>query len=169
MTRLLGVIALMLGCSAAGDGGIDFVPPLELSPDAELADATEEAAAAWSAATGIPIVLGSRGVSVYQVDGLDKCGNTSTRRYLGGGLLRVDSIELRPPGGRCMQWPGTLRHELGHVLQQWGSRDDFPPDADGHIDVGLMHANAYGEPLIDVPALELICAAAPCTAFVPEY
>jgi hypothetical protein len=167
--RFLILALALAACSPAGDDRLDVSAPLMLSPDAEIADATENAAAAWSGATGIQIVLGSGGVAMRVVDDLDACGRTTTLRRASGRLVRVDTIEIRRALGHdCMRRPGTLRHELGHALQQWGSRDDFPPDEDGHSDEGLMDAQASSIQVVDEPALELVCAAAPCTRFESE-
>lgn len=156
------------GCAAAGDAGTSVIEPLVLSPDPDMADATQGAADAWVAAAGLDIVLGTGGVHVRRVAGLEDCGSTYTMRRGSGRLVRVDAIEVRGLAGNdCRSDAGTMRHELGHALQHWSSPNGFPPDKDGHSD-GLMAPKANSMMLVDEAALELVCATAPCTAFAPE-
>jgi hypothetical protein len=167
------MLALVMGCGGSadeGDGGADASGPLTLSPEAGLADATEDAAAAWSAATGLEIVLGTGGTHVRAVDDLEDCGSTYTMRSSKSErLIRVDAIEIRTdPTGDCMPWPATLRHEIGHALQQYASPDKALTH-DGHTERGLMAAKASGVQVVDQSALVLVCAGAPCTVFTPEH
>lgn len=168
MIRYAALALALAGCSAAGDGGQGIRPPLTLTPDSEIEGATRQAAAAWSAATGIPIVIGAGGVRVRVVDDLDACGRTHTLRRPSGAMVRVDAIEIRRAVGKdCGRWPRTVRHELGHAIQQWGSQDAFLQH-DGHAAEGLMALHANSVQVIDGPALELACTGAPCTRFEPE-
>lgn len=157
------------GCAAAGDAGPTVLEPLVLSPDPDLADATQEAADAWAVAAGLEIVLGTGGVHVRRVADAEDCGSTYTmRRGKSGRLVRVDAIEIRGLAGNdCRSDAGTMRHELGHALQHWSSPNGFPPDKDGHSE-GLMAPKANNMSLVDEAALELVCATAPCAAFAPE-
>lgn len=174
MRPLPGLAALALftmGCSAAGDGHSKLRPPLTLSPSAELADATEAAAAAWEHATGIEMVVGSGGVPLWVEDDIDACGKTFTRR-------RASTLELvgpagiavrrRAPAGKyCRDWTGTLKHELGHLLSELGSPDSPVPNG-GHTETGLMSEQAIPLAAIDEPALQLVCSYAHCIQFEPE-
>ncbi len=164
LSALLGL--LMFGCAQvdAPSG------PLTLSPDANVAAAVADAVAAWSTAAGVEIVIAPGGVPVRSVDGLEDCGSTYTaRKDHSGKLVRIEAIEIRTdPTDGCMPWPATLRHELGHALQQWAS-PDARPDTDGHTPSGLMAAKASGIEVVDEPAIEKVCAVASCSTFEPEH
>lgn len=155
------------GCApyAEPDGGR---APMMLSPDAELADDLAAAVDAWSAAAGIQALIGVGGIPVYVSDELEDCGSTYTaRKERTGKLVRIEAIEIRRSTAECMAWPATLRHELGHALQQWASPDARLRD-DGHTDSGLMMKRASGVTVVDEVSLSKVCSVATCTTFAPE-
>ena len=164
--------ALGLACGSVEGGPVypELGPPT-LTPDAELADETAAAVEAWAAATGIAIVLGSGGTPVRLSDDIPHCGETLTaRRALDGALAEIQSIEIRsaaPDGLYCRPRSGTLRHELGHVIQQYAQALTWPVD-DGHAADGLLAPRANASYVIDEPALEKVCSVADCAWMAVE-
>jgi hypothetical protein len=133
--------------------GISFVP------DPELLEATEIAAARWSAATGCSIQTGE-GIPIYAHDRLyavlepsrEICG-LATWSENNAEVIRLD-ISLS-----CDVEDATA-HEVGHAIA----------GLKGHSRSGVM-ASGHNEnrtPVIDTPSLELVCYLFPCLLFNPE-
>jgi len=157
------------GCSAAGSEGPSIRPQLVLSPEPQLEAATRAAVKAWSASTGIDIAIGPGGAPVRSEPDLEgDCAQTETMRRVSGEYVGLSEIRvLSGDRTRCGSEERSIRHELGHALQQWGSFDAWIQH-DGHTEDRLMAAQANEHWAVDESALDLVCRVAPCSIFVPE-
>lgn len=164
---LIALLLAMSGCAGMGPSS-EKIPPLSLWPEAALADATESAAARWTAATGIAINVGTGGTPVtFEADIYDPatekqdCGITQWKK-LHGMWHSADFVEIHSGHVKgCPAWETTLLHELGHAV----SACDHVPDADD----ALMSPSMSSAPhWIDAESLALVCETADCTEFNPE-
>lgn len=125
---------------------------LTLSPDLAIEGAVEHWAERWSAATGRRIVVGAGGVpiefvgSIPHPDGSERAGWTAPART----VVRIHY--------RAADVSRAIGHELGHLL---GADEHTASD-------GILYGEKGGRAVIDSPALELVCAATPCPAPLPE-
>lgn len=183
MVRALLLAVFALACSAEGvrtDHTIVVVPEALVAPAEPQADVVlsptpgtdpafvELAAARWSAATGMRIVVAPGGVPVTVADADvfsprgQVCALTETSVV--DGPLSVD-VDTTPPAGHgCRGAKESVTHEIGHVI----CRTFAPVDGDCHADSGVMTTAARGNNTIDSQTLEAVCAFAPCTTFTPE-
>jgi hypothetical protein len=122
--------------------------------DESLRDATEEAAARWSVATGCDIVVSSSGVPIerawslpYGPGGLQSPGWTRPDRQL---VL----INWRTEGEQTYR---CLAHELGHALGGEHTESD-----------GVLWGKPGRRDLIDREALDSVCRTLPCRVRNPE-
>lgn len=161
LTRI-GMVALVApaGCDRASPPQLP--PPaaalsgpacsFELTPDDLLLDAVEAAAERWGRATGCDIHVGPAGVPVVFADRIRRPdGKTEAAGMTTEARDRV-LIHVRGT-----DWPGTVLHELGHVLGGEHVASD-----------GILSGEAGHTDVIDAPALESVCTRLPCGAFSPE-
>lgn len=124
---LLGLLALLCDCSAAGDGG-PYIE-LSLSPDAALTQDTKRALENISDATGLGLILSGQGVPVSSVpetrtkDGKPACGVTYQASYDGDWYREDQEILVAsvPINGCGPAWM-IIRHEiLCHAMVPHGT------------------------------------------------
>jgi hypothetical protein len=149
---------------------------IALDPAPELAEATEAAAARWSAATGCSVHVEAGGLPVRAQgfifaeelpSGLTRLHDTDPqlryRELCGATLWRDDGATavgiLIATNDLCDSEEGAA-HELGHLMAA----------KRGHSERGLMAG--VNEPertgAIDSASLEWVCEHFPCAAFNPE-
>lgn len=161
------LLALAIGCSAAGEGPLDVAPPLTLTPAGVDAEIVERVAARWEAATGLPIVVGDDGVPVRRapmVAGADNCGETGVRWTTPSRIAWVHLSDSPDP--RCPSAEATLMHEVGHAVCE---RQLMGAPADKcHTDRGLMSGHGLNTWCIDAESLANVCSYQDCTLFRPE-
>ena len=132
---VLGLWLLLPACSSSSP--LDDAPSSEaepehatllLSPDPELYAVTRDWASKWSAATGLPVLVGPGGLPLFAADrvtndGAEVCGTTT----ITDGVPVEIQIDMTPPD-RCVGWGYMVGHEIGHALA----------GDPGHEDDGLM-------------------------------
>lgn len=129
------------------------------SPVPELLEATELAAARWSAATGCDVRVGEGGVPVVYVDpvadGLVGIGGNGENAS--GGVYRYEETGACAQIGQVIEHSTaqTVAHEIGHCIGQ-----------PGHTEDGLMSPFAKGA--LNAASLERVCDVFPCAWFNPE-
>jgi hypothetical protein len=149
--------------------------PIVLSPDADTLQLVEQAALQWTAATGIPVLIGEGGIpvstaeQVVDMHGVSVCGFTEvTRMKHSQEFVRIDRVLIatRPPPG-CPGWQTgyTVLHELGHVVCNHGV-DELTAN-DCHSAEGLMAEHANDTDTIDAASLDVVCSYAPCAWIEP--
>jgi len=127
------------------------------TPEPLLLEATQAAAARWSAATGCDVHVGEGGWAVTLGTEADVPpipvgsvfrGYTSqgTHTILVSTMLGLELATL------------TVAHEMGHALEGNGS----------HSVEGLMSGHARAGSPIDSASLELVCSELPCVWMRPE-
>jgi len=148
---------------------------MAFAPPPELLDATEAAAARWSAATGCDISVSDDGIPMKSwphlfgeltADGkhnlLSAINHGGTMRSLCG----LSTWEEDAPTVRIIDIaldcdvPDAVAHEMGHALAQLKRHSLTGVMADGKA-TARTHA-------IDSASLELVCYSLPCRAFEPE-
>ena len=129
------------------------------SPVPELLEATEIAAARWSAATGCDVRTGEGGIPVVYVDpvadGLVGIGENGENAS--GGVYRYEETGACAQIGQVagLSTTQTIAHEIGHCIGQ-----------PGHTADGLMSTFATGP--LNAASLERVCDVFPCAGFNPE-
>lgn len=194
-----------LGCAqgeAIPAGALDMAPnvggleqPIQgcervFSPAPELVDATQAAAARWSAATGCDVHVGERGLAVaYRptplvCDGIEHpaalgnlCPSTNTIQVIDVYEHPEDLAIMVPAYTLADAAARTVLHEIGHALagngvhlpggnvMAAGDAEEFATVHEG-AHVGTLHENP-GQP-ITTADLELVCAELPCAWMQPE-
>ena len=152
-------LALLPSCVLPPAQDDEAAPGLvTFTADPELVDIVAEAAARWSAATGVEIRVAEAGIPVSVVpqvvndDGDEADGVT----YIDGCLAQNIDISAR-----TRDVHGTVLHEMGHALSR-------PCDmAAGHSETGIMKA-VFSDRIIDAASLALVCAGLHCEHFRPE-
>jgi hypothetical protein len=169
MWTLIATVAglVLVGCSAAGDPSVaPQAGDVVLSPSPELVDAVTEAAARWSAATGLAIVVADGGVPMRTVpDAIDPSGYrvcALTEVSPANGPVGM-AIDIDPPANTGHAVDQVIAHELGHII----ARTFDPEMGDAHTPTGLMRPR-NGTPEIDAVSLARVCEFAPCSVFAPE-
>jgi hypothetical protein len=159
--KLLAVLVFVLAGCAQGIplDAVETRPDLVLSSVNVPAGMLEDAAARWSAATGLDIRVGEGGVPVEFVEQAYMFGTPVCGVSAGPAFVQVST---QPPAGKCRSVADVLAHEVGHALCR-----SFTQSGDCHADTGLMASPSY-ETAIDGATLSAVCAFAPCSAFVPE-
>ena len=156
---------LALGCGAEGacSHTVSTLEPQPvaacervLSPVPELLEATEQAAARWSQATGCDIHVGKGGLPIVTADASEVTLADGTPKR---AVYDADKGEVRyRRGGILLHTAKTVvAHELGHFL---GLHAHTPDNL-------MAEVNELGD-AIDAAALDGVCAALSCTAFNPE-
>lgn len=170
MRRLFVALALS-ACAPEAPSG-----PLVLSPDSETLPYAEEAAARWSAATGLEIVIGEGGTPVsfadYPIDGNPEACAVTVTTWRELDFLRAEVIIARSAGVpfSCAPLVDVMIHEIGHVLVSHG-RDGIGHDPDGgHVSANghMMSTHGSGNSCVDTESLAKVCEDAGCSAFAPE-
>lgn len=168
---ILAVAGLVFGVGCAAGSDVGEVGAVVLSPTPEARADVEAAAARWSAATGIAIVVAPGGLPIELRDGVSApagygvCAITESDGN-GPKSMRVDSD---PPAGACNTRANVVAHEVGHVICR-----TFTPHASAdacHSDTGLMRhavADLARDSVINEASLAAVCANAPCSVFAPE-
>ena len=164
-----GVTLLLVAlCSSCSD--VEH-PVITLSPTEETRDLVEDAAAQWTAATGIELRVGEGGIPIKAApralddEGREACATTEIVREFGTHRFRSikELVIARTPPRGCPNWEtgrATL-HELGHILCNWHV-DGWPANA-CHSDAGLMAAVVNATNYPDARSLETVCTYAACT------
>lgn len=172
MATRMGV--LLLTCSVALGCGSDAIPPsapadtpgptltpqvgeaycyVAFSPDEELREATELAAARWSLATGCEVVVAEGGIpielaaSVERPDGSQAPGVTSEDRK----LIQINARSS------ATQRTSSVFHEMGHAL-----------GGDHTLTQGVLSGEKGRVDIIDQAALDTVCSRLACGAVSPE-
>lgn len=129
------------------------------SPSPELLEATEIAAARWSAATGCDVRVGEGGLPMTVLDEvIDLDGDSKTARttFKGEpGAAYAMGIEVRRD--RAWDFDRLVAHEMGHAL-----------GGHGHTETGVMKGRCDTGAPIDAVSLGLVCENLSCASFATE-
>lgn len=140
--------SLASACGSASPPASDAVEASDLTvtPDAAIEGAVEHWAERWSLALGRRVVVGEGGVpiefvgSIPHPDGSERAGWTAPDRSVVWIHYRAADVSR------------AIGHELGHLL-----------GADGHTaSDGILYGKKGGRAVIDLPAIEAVCAGRPC-------
>jgi hypothetical protein len=167
MTKVALLIALLLSTACATAEQVD-AKVLVLTPTTAPAELVREAAARWTAATGVEIVVADAGgipVSLEENTFGPLGQNCAVTESTGAGVTLDIQVDGTPPVNSCRPLLDTLTHEIGHALCRL-----YDPRAPAgcHSSSGVMHSNHNAELLIDESTLSTMCGSVPCTAFAPE-
>lgn len=163
MKKGLAVI-LALGCSAAGDGPMDVVPPLILEPRGVEAALLERVAERWIAASGLDILIGTGGAPITREPlGPERCGEIGISVSLPAKVRWIHLAAGMDP--RCGGEETALMHEVGHALCEGGL--SYPLQGMCHSETGMMAAKIQSS-CIDEVSLSMVCSHKDCKVFNPE-